>query len=230
MKGHWQHDLKVIHSAKSVTAEAKQAWTEEGCCEQWLGCTIGAVVGLSGRRASCSWAGSPQGVRRARPKHSHLPGTSQRPPTQAVCQCVAFLAPFPSHACRYIKQMLSRSPAVSSEAFCELNKLDFHVVNPHSKSRDIRPRQLLSWVSLSKQVTPDGAAPALSKQFRPQQWQKCPCWVPPHNTPCHNPRSLYPQRGEAEVTALWGQASGFCFEFMWHLLHLVQIKIFTCSF
>lgn len=32
------------------------------------------------------------------------------------------------------------------------------------------------------------------------------------------------------MTALWEQASGFCFEFMWHLLHLVQIKIFTCSF
>jgi len=32
MKGHWRHKLKVIHQARSLTAEEKQAGLWEGCC------------------------------------------------------------------------------------------------------------------------------------------------------------------------------------------------------
>lgn len=145
-------------------------------------------------------AGSEKSSAKAQPPPRHFAKTTYT----SGLSVRGLLAPFSSHACRYIKQMLSCSPAVSSEAFRDLNKLDFHMVNPHSKSSDFRARQLLSWVSLSKQVTLAGAAPTLSKQFRPQLWPKCPHWVTPHNTQCHNPRSLCPQRGEAEVTALWG--------------------------
>lgn len=108
MKGHWRHKLKVIHQARGLTAEEKQAGVTAGC---WW-----AVGGESSPQLG--WEGA-------------VPGQNPSP-SKTLCKdhlCMRLtLAPLPPPTCHCIKQTLS---AVNSKALCQLNKLDSQFADSH---------------------------------------------------------------------------------------------------